>query len=122
LEPLNGGLRRTDVGHVHKAKAAGTAGVTIGNEIHVVHYTIRLKELAEFRIRSTKRKVTYKDIHAKVLFIMKSIDTIARSSEQYAGAQDASAICRRNGEEYPQSHKLCLMISLGYERYHTMKQ
>jgi hypothetical protein len=49
-------------------------------------------------ISGTKSKVTYKNIHTKVLFIVKNVDMIARSSEQYAEAQDARAIRRRNGE------------------------
>jgi hypothetical protein len=39
------------------------------------------------------------------------VQTIARSSEQYAGANNARATCRRSGEEYPGSHKICLVIS-----------
>src|SRR5688500_14394026 len=37
LEPLNRGLRLTAVGHFHKAKPTGTAGVAIGNDIDSVH-------------------------------------------------------------------------------------
>jgi hypothetical protein len=36
---------------------------------------------------------------------------IARSSEQYAGAQNARALCRRSGEREPRKHKTSLMVS-----------
>src|SRR4029450_8834174 len=98
LEPLNGRFGRSAVGHLHKAKAPGATGVTVSNNIDLVHRTIRLEELAKGMIRGTKSKIAYKDIHAKVLFIVKNTDMIARSSEQYAEAQDARAIRRRNGE------------------------
>jgi hypothetical protein len=98
LEPLNRRFGCSAVGHLHKAKASGATGVTVGNDIDLVHRTIRLEELAKVMISGTKSKVAYKDIHAKVLFIVKNVDMIARSSEQYAEAQDARAIRRRNGE------------------------
>jgi hypothetical protein len=98
LEPLNGRFGCSAVGHLHKAKAPGATGVTVSNNIDLVHHTIRLEELAKVMISGTKSKVTYKNIHAKVLFIVKNVDMIARSSEQYAEAQDARAIRRRNGE------------------------
>jgi hypothetical protein len=91
VEPLNGGFGRLALGHLDKSKTFGAAGVTVGNHIDLVHNSILLKELAEVMIRCTKRKVPYKDIHAKVLFIVKNRETIARSSEQYAGVQNARA-------------------------------
>ena len=98
LEPLNSRFGCSAVGHLHKAKASGATGVTVGNNIDLVHRTIRFEELAKVMIGGTKSQVAYKDIHAKVLFIVKNMDMIARSSEQYAEAQDARAIRRRNGE------------------------
>src|SRR5262249_50001031 len=98
LEPLNGRFGCSIVGHLHKAKAPGATGVTVSNDIDLVHHTIRLEELAQGMISGTKSKVPHKDIHAKGLFIEKNVDMIARSSEQYAEAQDARAIRRRNGE------------------------
>jgi hypothetical protein len=98
LEPLNSRFGCSAVGHLHKAKAPGTTGVAVSNDIDLVHHTIRLEELAKVMISGTKSKVTYKDIHAEILFIVKNVDMIARSSEQYAEAQDARAIRRRNGE------------------------
>jgi hypothetical protein len=98
LEPLNGRFGCSAVGHLHKAKAPRATGVTVSNDIDLIHHTIRLEELAKVMISGTKSKVAYKDIHATVLFIVKNVDMIARSSEQYAEAQDARAIRRRNGE------------------------
>jgi hypothetical protein len=98
LEPLNGRFGGSAVRHLYKAEAPGTAGVTVSNNIDLVHRTIRLEELAQVMISDTKSKVAYKDIHAKVLFIVKNMDMIARSSEQYAEAQNARAIRRREGE------------------------
>src|SRR5438132_8233889 len=92
VEPLDGGFGRLALGHLDKPEAFGAPGVTVGNHIDLVHSTIRLEELAEVIIRRTKCKVTYKDIHAKILFIMKNRETIARSSEQYAGAQGQSTM------------------------------
>ena len=42
--------------------------IAVSNDIDLVHSTILLEELAEVIIRRTKRKVTYKDIHAKILY------------------------------------------------------
>src|SRR4030095_2529375 len=98
LEPLNGRFCCSAVGHLHKAKAPGATGVTVSNNIDLVHRTIRLEELAKVMISGTKSKVAYKDIHAKVLFLVKNVIRIARSSEQYAEAQDERAIRRRNGK------------------------
>src|SRR5215467_9068505 len=103
LEPLNGRFGCGAVGHLHKAKAPRATGVTVSNDIDLVHHTIRLEELAQVMISGNKSKVPYKDIHAKILFIVKNVDMIARSSEQYAEAQDARAIRRRNGEEAQRS-------------------
>jgi hypothetical protein len=69
VEPLDGGFGRRAVGHLDKSKAFGTASVTVGNDIDLVHSTILLKELAEAMIRCTIRKVPNKDIHAKILYI-----------------------------------------------------
>jgi len=98
LEPLNCRFGCSAVRHLHKAKASGAAGVTVSNDIDLVYHTIRLEELAKVMVSGTKSKITYKDIQVKVLFIVKNIDMIARSSEQYAEAQDARAIRRRKGE------------------------
>jgi len=87
LEPLNGRFGCSAVGHLHKTKASGATGVTVSDDIDLFHYTIRLEELAKVMISGTKSKITYKDIHAKVLFIVKNVDMIARSSEQYAEAK-----------------------------------
>src|SRR6266571_4238279 len=65
VEPLDGRFGRLALGHLHKAKAFGAPGVTVGNDIDLVHSAIRLKELAKGMIRGTKRKVSDKDIHAK---------------------------------------------------------
>src|SRR5712691_4460851 len=97
LEPLNGGLCRTGVRHLHETKPTGLAGVAVGNDIDRVHNTIRLEELADVLIRRAERKIANKNIHARVL-VRESRETIARSSEQYAEATNARARCRRNGE------------------------
>ncbi len=72
LEPLNSRLGGSAVGHLHKAKAPGATGVTVSNDIDLVHHTIRLEELAKVMISGTKSKVTYKDIHAKILLLGKT--------------------------------------------------
>jgi hypothetical protein len=74
LEPLNGRFGGSAIGHLHKAKAPGATGVTVSNDIDLVHHTIRLEELAKVMISGTKSQVPYKDIHAKVLFIVKNVD------------------------------------------------
>jgi hypothetical protein len=51
------------VRHFDKAKAFGTAGVTVSNEIDLVHSTIRLKELVEVLIGGSIRKIADKNIH-----------------------------------------------------------
>jgi len=98
LEPLNGGLGRTGVSHLHETKPPGLAGVPVGNNINRGHNPIRLKELADVLIRRVERKIAYKNIHARILW-WKSVDPIAKSSEQYAKATNARARCRRNGEK-----------------------
>jgi hypothetical protein len=90
LEPLNGGLGSSAVGHLDEAKPTGLAGVTVGNDIDRVHITIRLEELAQVMISRAEGKIAYKDIHACVL-LGESVETIARSSEQYAKATNARA-------------------------------
>jgi hypothetical protein len=67
IESLNSGFSRLALGHLDKPKAFRAARVTVGNHIDLVHGTILLEELAEVMIRCTKRKVAYKDIHAKIL-------------------------------------------------------
>jgi hypothetical protein len=67
LEPLNGGLGSSTVGHLDEAKPTGLAGVPVGNDIDRVHSTIRLEELAKVMISRTEGKVAYKDIHASIL-------------------------------------------------------
>src|SRR5215217_1146677 len=64
LEPLNGGLGRTGVRHLHETKPTGLAGVTVGNDIDRVHNTIRLKELADVLISRVERKIAHKNIQA----------------------------------------------------------
>jgi hypothetical protein len=68
VEPLDGGFGRLALRHLDKPKAFGAARVTVGNYIDLIHGTILLKELAKVMIRRTKRKVAYKDIHAKILY------------------------------------------------------
>jgi hypothetical protein len=68
MEALNRGLRRTAVGHFDEAKPFGAAGVTVSNETHFVHGTIRLEELAKVVISGSIRKIADKDIHAVVLW------------------------------------------------------
>ena len=71
----------------------GATGVTVRNDVDLVHRTIGLEELAQVMIRRTKRKVTDKDIHAKILYIVKHgndrqvIRTVCRSTrpEQSVG-------------------------------------
>ena len=112
LEPSNGGFRRGAVGHLDEAKAFGAAGVAIGNHMDRVHGTILLKELAQVMIGGAECKIAYKDIHATVLFIVKSGETVARSSEQYAEANDARAKCRRDGENNAGIRKHILLSSV----------
>src|SRR5215510_261952 len=69
VEPLDGHFGCLALGHFDKPEAFGAPGVAVGNDTNLVHSTILLKELAEGMIRCTKRKVTYKDIHAKILYI-----------------------------------------------------
>jgi len=83
---LNGGLGRTAVCHFDEAKAPGTPGVLVGNETDSIHLAIWFEELAEFIFRGAKRQIANKDIHRHVL-CLKHGDTIARSSEQYAGVK-----------------------------------
>jgi len=98
LEPLNGRFGCCAVGHLHKTKAPGATGVAISNNIDLVHHTIRLEELAKVMISGTKSKVTYKDIHAKVLFIMKNVDMNRQVIRTVRRSTNARAIRRRNGE------------------------
>src|SRR5262245_65970294 len=55
LEPLNGGLCRTGVRHLHEAQPTGLAGVSVGNDIARVHGRIRLVEVAGFITSRAKR-------------------------------------------------------------------
>jgi hypothetical protein len=110
VEPLQGGFGRLAVRHFHEAKATGLASIFIGNDIDRVHNTIRLEELAEVMISRTEGKIAYIDIHASIL-LGENVETIARSSEQYAEATNASARCRRNGEREPRRYKIRLVIS-----------
>ena len=74
LEPLNGRFGCGAVRHLHKAKAPGATGITVSNNIDLVHHTIRLEELAKVMLSGTKSQVADKDIHAKVRFIVKNVD------------------------------------------------
>src|SRR5262249_33730009 len=67
LEPLNGGLCRTGVRHLHEAKPTGLTGVPVGNDIDRVHSTIRLEELANVMISRAERKITNKNVHVRIL-------------------------------------------------------
>jgi hypothetical protein len=69
IEPLDGRFGCLALGHFDKPEAFGAPGVTVGNDIDLVHSTILLKELAEVMICRTKRKVPDKNIHAKILYI-----------------------------------------------------
>jgi hypothetical protein len=63
LKPLNGGFGRLALGHLDEPKAFGTASVTVGNDIDLVHHAIRLEELAEVLLGGGIRQITNKDIH-----------------------------------------------------------
>src|SRR5436305_2026340 len=100
LERLDGGVRRHTVGHLDKAKAFGVAGVAIRNDTDRVHHAIGLKELTQCRDRGGEGQIANINRHGHGRFLAGNGYRIAKSSEQYAGAHDARAICRRNGEEY----------------------
>ena len=53
---------------VNEAKPTGLAGVTIGNDIDLVHGTIRFEELAEILSRSIERNIAHINVHAKFLW------------------------------------------------------
>ena len=89
LESLNGRFGGSAIRHLHKAKASGATGIAVRDDIDLVHRTIELEELTKVKIRRTKRKVPDKDIHATILY-NGNMETLARSSEQYAGAQGQS--------------------------------
>ncbi len=90
-----------------KPKPRGGAGVTIRNHLDGIYSPIRLEELADILLCGTERKVANKNIHLSIL-VGKSWETIARSSEQDAEAQDARAKCRRSGERAPGNHQYFL--------------
>jgi hypothetical protein len=98
LEPLNGGLGSGAVGHLDEAKPTGLAGVPVGNDIDRVHITIRLEELAQVMISGAEGKIADKDIHACIL-IGESVETIARSSEQYAEAKKRKSTMQEKRRE-----------------------
>ena len=50
-----------------KPKPTGLAGVTIGNDIDLVHRTIRFEELAEVLSRRIERNIAHINVHARVL-------------------------------------------------------
>jgi len=68
----------------------GLAGVTIRNDIDLVHRPIRFEELAKVLSCGIERNIADINIHARVL-LCASRESIARSSEQYAEAQNARA-------------------------------
>jgi hypothetical protein len=68
LEPFDGGFRFLALRHFDKSKAFGTAGVPVGNEIHLVYYTIRLKELPNVFLGGGIRQIANKDIHGYSLW------------------------------------------------------
>jgi hypothetical protein len=111
VESGNGGLGRLVVGHLHKPKASGTASVTVHDDMDLVHGTIRLEELAEVMLSRAERQIANKDVHVQILFFLQSMETIARSSEQYAEAKDARVIRRRNGEKETRKHKVYLILT-----------
>ena len=63
LEPLNGGFGCLGIRHLNKAKPTWTASITVGDEIHLVHNSILLEELAEVMVRSAIRQIANEDIH-----------------------------------------------------------
>jgi len=109
LESDNGDFRRGAVGHCHEAKTFGGAGVAINKDLDLVHHTIRLKEVTKVMSVVVNARLPTEIFTAGSLWEM--VQTIAKSSEQYAGANDATALCRGNGEECPRSHKRCLVIA-----------
>jgi hypothetical protein len=68
IESLNRRLRGTVVCHVDEAKPPRPAGLAVGNEIHLIHRTIGLKELADIIFRGGKRQIANIDIHGMVLY------------------------------------------------------
>jgi hypothetical protein len=89
LEPRNGGLGRAALGHLHEAKASRAAGVPVGNDVNLLDLAIRLKELAQVSLSGAKRHIADINIHETILYFQ-HMETIARSSEQDAGAKRTS--------------------------------
>ena len=55
VESLHSGFGSGAVGHLDETETTGLAGIPIGNDIHLVHRTIRFEELAEVISRRIKR-------------------------------------------------------------------
>src|SRR5262250_1960064 len=67
LEPLNGSSGCLAVRHLNEAKSTWATSITVGDEIHLVHNSILLEELAEVMVRSAIRQITNKNIHGRFL-------------------------------------------------------
>ena len=106
------------LGHLDKPEAFGASRVPVGNDLDLLHRTVRLKELAERLFRGTIRKVPYKDIHATILDIC-NMETIARSSEPYAGAQGQHNVQERRRRDPMVRHLSYLFIGMITECYQS---
>jgi hypothetical protein len=109
LEPGNGGGRPDAVGHLDTAKAFGAASVTISHDPTLVYHTLWLKALVQVIVDGGERSMPNSNIDEG--FLVANGATIARSSEQYAGANHARAPCRGKRREEPRGHKVHLIIT-----------
>src|SRR5262249_29131979 len=67
LEPCNGGLGLTGIGHLHKPEAAWPARLTVGDEIDTPHSTIGFEELPYILWICGKRNIADKNLHTSSL-------------------------------------------------------
>ena len=69
LQPCNGCLGLTGIGHLNKSKTAWPACFTVGDEIDAPYLTIGFEEFANFLWLGCKRDIAHKNLHRLSLLV-----------------------------------------------------
>jgi hypothetical protein len=62
IQSGNGFLGFAGIGHFNKCESSGTAGVTVGDQAHLIDFAMGFKQGAQFRFRGTVREVANKKL------------------------------------------------------------
>src|SRR5690606_15307793 len=86
VQRLNGGIGVLRA-HLHKAKAAGTAGLTVAHQADRIHFAISCEQVADFVFSGSKRQVANVDglhlVHSLSIHAAPKIGISAKGSWWY---------------------------------------